>query len=283
MINKIILGTVQLGMKYGINNTIGQITASEANNILKFSSDNGIKTFDTAADYGASEKRIGDFIKGQKDFKIITKFSKVNNICWKDSLNKSLRNVGIQKVDTIMFHSFDAYFESKNLLQGMINEGQNSLFDKIGVSIYTNEELNILVNEKLINVVQCPFNMLDNQLKRGEQLDKLKNAGKIIHTRSVFLQGLFFMDSFPDKLLPLSSYYLKIKEIAYENQISLGHLALQYVLSKKYIDGVLIGVDSVKQLSNNIKWAKTPISSSVLSEIDNINVTETNLLNPSKW
>lgn len=283
MIKKIILGTVQLGMKYGINNTIGQITTSEANNILKFCSDNGIKTFDTAADYGASEKRIGDFIRGQKDFKIITKFSKVNNICWKDSLNKSLRNLGIQKVDTIMFHSFDAYFESKHLLQGMINEGQNSLFDKIGVSIYTNEELNILVNEKLINVVQCPFNMLDNQLKRGEQLDKLKNAGKIIHTRSVFLQGLFFMDSFPDKLLPLLSYYLKIKEIAYENQISLGHLALQYVLSKKYIDGVLIGVDSVKQLSNNIKWAKTPIPSSVLSEIDNINVTETNLLNPSKW
>ena len=70
----------------------------------------------------------------------------------------------------------------------------NGAIKHIGVSVYTNDQIKLLINEDLITVVQLPFNMLDNVLVKGELLDDMKSKGKIVHTRSAFLQGLFFKD-----------------------------------------------------------------------------------------
>lgn len=43
-----------------------------------------------------------------------------------------------------------------------------------------------------------------------------------------------------------------INELIKENNTNVSTLALQYVLSREYIDGVLIGVDSYSQLIDNI-------------------------------
>ncbi|MBP7211007.1 MAG: aldo/keto reductase, partial [Paludibacteraceae bacterium] len=87
--NKLVLGTVQLGLRYGINNLKGLVTNQESYDILSIANDNGIKTLDTAADYGDSEIKIGNFISKQnkKSFEIITKFSKKEGVGWKKSLN----------------------------------------------------------------------------------------------------------------------------------------------------------------------------------------------------
>lgn len=285
MINKIILGTVQLGIKYGINNPNSLMLDSEANNILELALKEGIQVLDTAADYGDSEKRIGVFFKGRNRFNINTKFTRDENVNWKDSLFKSLRYLKINKIDTIMFHSFESYMKSKGLLSDIINEGKGKLFNRIGVSVYTNDELKSLTQDDLIDVVQCPFNMLDNESHRADCLINLKQSGKVIHTRSVFLQGLFFIepDKLPQKLLSLAPYCHKLHSLARMNNIQLGHLAIQYVLEKQYIDGILIGVDTVEQLKTNIHWIKTTIKSAVFDEIDKIFVQETELLNPAKW
>ena len=58
---------------------------------------------------------------------------------------------------------------------------------------------------------------------------------------------------------------------------------MQYVLSKEYIDGVLIGVDSSSQLKENITSLQNNISKEVLAEIDKIKIKNVDLLNPSKW
>ena len=58
---------------------------------------------------------------------------------------------------------------------------------------------------------------------------------------------------------------------------------MQYVLSKNYIDGVLIGVDSSSQLKDNIASLQSNISREILAEIDKIKINNTDLLNPSKW
>lgn len=286
MINKLILGTVQFGLDYGINNSRGLMPATEVCKILDFASQAGIQFLDTAADYGDAEKKIGDFTGGQELFKIITKFSKKPDAHWKDSLKQSLENLRVDKVDTIMFHSFQSYLDAKPLLSDMLVEGKNKWFNKIGVSVYTNEELEELCNDDLIEVVQCPFNLLDNHYQRALQLEKLKATNKIIHTRSVFLQGLFLMhpEKIPFKLSPLIKHLAQLHCIAQQHDLlSMGHLALQYVLGKKYIDGVLIGVDSFEQLQTNIKWSRSPIEPEILSMIDEIIVSKINLLNPSNW
>lgn len=289
MIDKLILGTVQLGLRYGINNTATDLmSCAEANEILALAHTSGIQMLDTAADYGDSEIKIGNFIlkQNKKSFDIITKFSKKEGVEWKESLSNSLKKMNVPNMDIIMFHSFEAYINAKNNNEiDSILKYKGSLFSKLGVSVYTNKELAALKGDIYVDVVQCPFNLLDNHNIRSQYLIDLQEDNKIIHTRSVFLQGLFFMDikNIPNKLKSLTPILNKIHNIANDNNISIGHLAQQYVLSKKYIDGILIGVDSVEQLKKNIRWANILLDSNIFGEIDKIFVNDTMLLNPSKW
>ena len=66
MRNKIILGTVQFGLPYGINNSIGQLNQEAVFEILNYSHENNISTLDTANAYGTATQVIGNFHKQYK-------------------------------------------------------------------------------------------------------------------------------------------------------------------------------------------------------------------------
>lgn len=286
MQSKLILGTVQFGLPYGVNNPNSiLIPEKEVHEIFQRAISFGINVLDTAAGYGEAESRIGTFHSENQMFKVITKFSKKEGENWEKSLRISLDRMNLDSVDTVMFHSYEAFLENRNNLSGIINSAKGQLFKKLGVSVYSNEELWALEEVEEIDVVQLPFNLLDNDYQRGEILKELKNSGKIIHTRSCFLQGLFFMDeeNLPENLKPLTPYLVQLKNIAKENNIEIGHLALQYVLDKNYIDGVLFGVDSREQLDQNIQWANEKLPKEIFIQIDEIKVPNPGLLNPSKW
>jgi aryl-alcohol dehydrogenase-like predicted oxidoreductase len=191
----------------------------------------------------------------------------------------------IERIDTIMFHSFEAYQNNKSDLKKIYAIGFPVYFKRIGVSLYTNEELEALLEDDLVTVVQLPFNLLDNQLKRGSIIERLRERKKEIHTRSCFLQGLFFMDEakIPEKIASVKPFLRKLKRIADENKIDMGQLALQYALSKDYIDRVLIGVETIQQLEKNISWAEEKIDSEILNQVDLIDVIALETLNPSQW
>ena len=60
--NKIALGTAQVGMSYGINNKRGKIPLSEVFEIFNKAIASGVNMLDTAYSYGDSEKIIGIFL-----------------------------------------------------------------------------------------------------------------------------------------------------------------------------------------------------------------------------
>ena len=68
---KIIIGTAQFGMKYGVSNTTGIPNQKELKSIILFCLENNIEYLDTATMYGNSETRLGK--AGVSDFKIISK------------------------------------------------------------------------------------------------------------------------------------------------------------------------------------------------------------------
>lgn len=285
--SNIILGTVQFGLDYGINNSMGQMPIEEVFKILDTAGESGIKTLDTAAAYGNSEERIGFYLKKNpnRQFKIITKFDLKNSQTPLESLNKSLQRLQQRQVDTIMFHNFDDYKNIKEDDFDAFLKEKGKKFKRLGISVYTNSQIESVCNDNFFDVIQLPFNVLDNQVLRGECLKMLKEKGLEVHTRSVFLQGLFMMEinQIPDHLKPLIPYLLKINDIADQYKVEKTSLMFQYALKNTHIDGLLIGVDSEYQLKQNLQLVKASIPQEALDAINEIKVQETSLLNPATW
>ena len=281
MLDKISLGTVQFGLEYGINNTKGQTKIDEVAKILKRCKEVGIMHIDTAAVYGSAENVLGEVIQSEglfDSFHITTKF-KVDGInSLSLSTQESLQKLRLEKLHCQMFHSYQDLKNTEDFIKP-------DSVDKIGVSVYTNEELLDAIKNSQIRVIQCPFNLLDNDSIRGETLKMAKEKGIEIQVRSAFLQGLFFMKrtTVPRSLRELKSPLEELDNICAENEISMSHLALGYCLSKDYIDKVVIGVDSLEQLDLNIEAMKTPLPNPIIEEIDKIKVTNQALLNPTNW
>ena len=285
---KLILGTVQFGLDYGINNSHGKVNKETAFQILDQAATEGVCMIDTAMGYGDAEAILGMYFESRSDhpFRVITKLDHGAIVTGVKSVFDSLERLRIEKLDTLLFHSYSFYQQA--IRSGLVKELetlQGQCFEQLGVSVYTNEELTLLKEDTLIKVVQSPFNLLDNNNLRGEILNEISLAGKTVHTRSVFLQGLFFMNplKIPDRISGLSNDLQHLKALCDEHHVSMGELALQYTLSKTYINGVLFGVDSLSQIEQNLNWLSKPINPEIFDFIDEIYVSRPELLNPSTW
>lgn len=283
--SKIILGTVQFGLKYGINNHSDKPTQNEVFDILNFACDSNIDSLDTADAYGDSIEQIGNFHKANKfRFKILSKFKEINSNALHEKIDNSLRTLNVDRFEVYSYHSFRNYIDYPNLKNELITLKNQGLINKVGISVYSNKELEQVTNDGFIDVIQLPYNILDNDNLRGSYLELAKMNKKEIHIRSVFLQGLFFMDLnlLPEKLLPLKPYLQLIHSYCNHNSVSIKSLALNYALHNKNIDYVLIGVDNKNQLAENL------IPSFAINDAfefinQNIRIKEIELLNPTNW
>ena len=290
MDSKLILGTVQFGLNYGINNSSGKPDEKSVNEILDYAYSVDVKYLDTAEAYGDSQKVIGKYHKESANkFQVITKYSAHRTDLpadLKQRIEHNIETLGVDNLYCYMFHSFGD-FESfySRFASDILELKEKGLLKKFGVSVYDNLEIENLLNCEVIDVIQLPFNLLDNKSQRFKILEKARKKGVEIHTRSVYLQGLFFMkeSNIPDGIFSLRSSLLMVRKIASENNISIATLALNYVYQQNYIDKVLIGVDNVKQLQENIKNLNLSIHSSVQDRIGSIEVENVKLLNPSNW
>jgi aryl-alcohol dehydrogenase-like predicted oxidoreductase len=286
MSDKLILGTVQFGLKYGINNSLGKPEKESVFDILTYAHNNGIKYLDTAELYGNAHELIGEFHKlhPTKKFNIITKFPHDFEDSLDNKINSYLNQLDIDYLEAILFHSFDSYTNHKSQLTNLVKLKSKSV-KYIGVSVYTNEQMNEVIDDINIDIIQIPFNLFDNLNLRGELIKKAKSNNKIIHTRSVFLQGLFFMkkdNPFPIRI-KLENEMEVITHISMKSSISIGSIALNYCLQQPNINGVLIGVDSLHQLKENISFAENKILDQYIDEINKIRIDNIELLNPSMW
>ena len=285
---KLVLGTIQMGLDYGINNNSGKVSIKEINQILLKAFNSGITTLDTAEVYGNAHQVIGDFHKKNSayKFKIITKFPKdiqFNNI--EAKVLEYLDVLNLNCIDVLMFHSFESFVNNQQAIDLLIELKIKGYINHIGASVYTNDQIEYLIEEDSISVVQLPFNLLDNISVRGNLLEQLKTKGKIIHTRSAFLQGLFFKN-INDKNITIENLYSELEilnQLTAKLNCSMEELALSYCIYQKNIDSVIIGVDSLDQLNSNLKASTYLIGNNSIKIIDKIKVQDLNLLNPSLW
>ncbi len=282
----ILLGTVQFGLDYGINNHFGKPSESRVFEILDTAWKNGIHTLDTADAYGNAMNLISDYHRFSGNiFKINTKIKNVDFIGINDKIKSDLLSLQCPKFNALFFHSYNEYKESNHNLIKLLKVKEEGLINSIGVSIYTNEELLEVINDSKIDIIQLPYNLLDNDFQRGVLLKIAKEKGKIIQVRSVFLQGLFFMESkqVPEKLAKLKPWLAKIEKLAELINTSKESLCFLYPNAQTYIDEIILGVDSKEQLLRNIESLNFFLPEGVKNEIDQISVSPSSILYPPNW
>jgi aryl-alcohol dehydrogenase-like predicted oxidoreductase len=259
MINKIALGTVQFGAKYGISNRIGKISTKGAFEILKFAHEEGIRLLDTAHSYGDSEELIGKFIsESNMSFDIVSKFPDLEKAEAIESyISETLKRLGQAKLYGYLVHAFGNIIQHKALWSKLESLKEKKIVEKIGVAIYKPEELEYLCDNNLhFDILQIPYNIFDQRFEG--YFSDLKKKGVEIQARSIFLQGLFFLglDEISRNFQPAKEGIEKLHRISADYEIPLHSLCLCFVLHSPLIDKVIIGVDSIGQLEQNIDSIK---------------------------
>lgn len=284
---KLALGTVQFGLPYGINNSIGVPDHNSIRNILSVASDAGIDTLDTAREYGESEMRIGEC--SDMNFKIVTKLpgieanSKYSDEWLFSKLNESLARLKQRSIYALLLHRPAQLLEDygTNLYSGLQKLKDHGLVKKIGISIYDPSELDVLMNKFHFDIIQSPFNIFDTRLVSSGWLSRLYQGNVEIHVRSVFLQGLLLMKPHqrPHKFNKWENLWRLYDEWLALNQISELEACIRYACSFKEISKVIVGIESVNQLLKILealqgKCPELPIQFQGL---------ESELLSPVNW
>lgn len=285
---KIALGTAQFGLPYGIANTGGQIIETVGRQILDVAIDAGINTIDTAIAYGDSEKCLGNL--GVSGWSIVTKLPEVpaDQFQTKEWIEKqffsSLHRLKVDRISGFLLHRPAQLLKPNGkdiwgTLQNLKSKGQ---IDKIGYSIYSPEELNLLAEEFLPDIIQAPANVIDQRLKSSGWLQYLADHNVEVHIRSVFLQGLLLMsyERIPERFRQWYSILNAWNQWLAENELNALEGCLWPMMSEDMFDYLVIGVDSLLQLEQILEvvqnFRKLP-----MPDFDCPNECE--LINPAKW
>ncbi len=285
--SRIALGTVQFGLPYGIANQSGKIAQDSVKAMLKLAFENGIEMLDTAIAYGESEACLGRV--GTQNFKLITKLPAVPddgtdvNGWVQRQFSDSLVRLGVNKVYGLLLHRPEQLLEpiGASIFQALQNLKDTQQVAKIGVSIYVPDELDQLSRRYCFDLVQAPFNLIDRRLHKSGWLQRLKNEGVEIHTRSVFLQGLLLMHqtAIPSKFLPWTGLLNNWHEWLMHHKVSAVRACLAFPLAFPEIDHVIVGADSVNQLQEIISAAIDDAPSG----FPDLQCDEEDLINPAHW
>jgi len=288
-VNKIALGTVKFGTNYGIGLETNQVRPEEVGNILRYANLMNVDLLDTAPSYGDSEKVLGDL--GVQQFDIITKTRHFGNIEISDSdirllkqdFYHSLKNLNQDNIYGILVHNTDDLLKpgGYKIFTQLEEFKQEGKIKKFGVSIYTYEQLEFVLENFDIDLVQLPFNIFDIRLVRTKMLSRLQRRNIEVHARSVFLQGLLLMNNKnrPEKFNRWSALWRAWQEWLNDNNITALEATIRYAISVPEISKVLVGVDTSSQLKEIID-----ASDGFLPDLPIELFTEdSDLLNPSNW
>ena len=282
--NKLVLGTVQFGVDYGINNNRGQIPKNEVFSILDLARKNQINLLDTAPAYGKAEKIIGQYLKRNPGkFEIISKLPKINDYSEISKyIDQSLGNLNIDHLYAYLIHDFNTIKKMPDLVKYL---KKNNRIKKIGFSLYYPEELTYLLEHKIeFDIIQVPYSIFDQRF--ASYFKNLKDKNIEIHIRSVFLQGLFFKH--PQKLtgnfIKISSKIKTIRNLGRRNNLSISSLCLNFAVLNNLIDKIIIGVDSLKNLEDNLKSIEDKKKvAKIYNELAFLKEDDENIILPINW
>ena len=284
---KLVLGTAQFGLAYGLANETGKVSSDTVQQLLKVASAFNITMLDTAIAYGDSEQVLG--LHNLAKFEITSKLPAVPPSCLNveewivEQTVSSLKRLRTDKLNDLLLHRPDQLLESngEKIYKSMLRLKEQGMVDKIGVSVYGPDELSELIKRFDFDVIQAPMNILDRRMENTGMLKQLKKTGVAIHIRSAFLQGLLLMPSekIPVYFTPWASLIKQYHHWLNQQGISPLQACLSYLNQYSDIDKIIVGVDSIWQLKQIAAAMDTPITDIP----DCLQSVDEGLINPSRW
>lgn len=286
--SRIVLGTAQFGLPYGVANTQGQITPEEGRKILGLASEAGIRTLDTAIAYGGSEAALGEL--GCDAWQVITKLPALPDdqlpspAGWVAAqLAGSCARLKKDRLHGVLLHRPAQLLApgGEALYRALIDARASGQVEKIGISIYAPEELDALPPAMSFDIVQAPLNVLDRRMYDSGWASRLCRTACELHVRSIFLQGLLLMqqEARPARFDPWLPVWQTWHRWLADNRLSALQACVRYALQLPDVTKLVVGVDSAEHLAQILAAADgdLPPLPEALNNVAPI------LLNPALW
>ncbi len=292
--SRLVLGTAQFGMDYGITNQIGKPDLRTVEMIIKTAWEGGIREFDTAQGYGESETVLGKALHGlgiSDEVKIISKFHpKINHVdgnLMHNALKKTLTSLRIPRLYGILLHREEILnLWDKGLAEILLGFVEAGLVEHVGVSVCSpHGALQALATDG-ISIVQFPSNLWDRRFERAGIFQLAGRKGKQVYVRSIFLQGILLQSSadIPAHMAFARPTLQKLDLFLNKTGLTNLELALGYVKSVYAKAKIIFGAETQAQVQNNLaSWGQT-LPRDILEKVKaTFERVEETIVNPILW
>ena len=270
-VSEIAFGGVEIGMPYGIGIRSASDMLSEQQSIqlLHAAIDSGINFFDTARMYGNSETIMGKAFKDRRDQVVLsTKCrhlrdsqgnlptgQKLKEII-ETSLYESLEALQTNDVEIFMLHQADVgILENDEILSVFSELKKKGLYQAAGVSTYTPEETKKAIDVGVWDMIQVPFNLMDQRQEAFFAVASEKGIGIVI--RSVLLKGLLSDrgKGLHPALKKVEDHICCYNELLEGSAYDLSAMATKFALSFPEVSAILVGIDRMEYLNKSLEAA----------------------------
>ena len=298
---RLVLGSAQWGMPYGVANHDGPPDAEELERMLTRARDAGVRTIDTARAYGDAERRIGALsgrVPSSEGWRVVTKLAPDAHEaglgiaeCLErtaESLAASRHALGQDALPALLLHRFaHRHACGGKLWRTLLAEREAGRIGALGVSAATPEEAWAALDDPDIEVLQVASSLLDLRLLRQGFFPRARELGRTIYVRSVFLQGVAHLDprTLPGFLDGLRPALDSIHRAAHELGVTPRALFLGF--AREFLPGAhpIVGCERDLQLAELLAdWSDDRIDVASLAPlVDALPTLEPALVDPSQW
>jgi len=300
LVSELALGTVSLGIDYGIQvpGEPGRLAPVAAIRLLHLAADAGINLFDTAPSYGESERLLGQALRSRPQCLIATKVSiptdtngkllSGNNLrgAMQKSLDSSLQRLQREVLDIVQIHNATAEVIAEGELAKLLLEAkQQGKIRYLGASVYGEATALAVIGSKQFDVLQVAYNLLDQRMAQ-RVFPAAERAGVGVIVRSVFLKGALTprAEWLPATLVGLRKAAERVRETFHASWQVLPEVALRFCLSTPQVATVLTGASSPNELTQALAAVEAgPLSEQLLACTPDLGLSDDRLLNPSYW
>jgi len=169
------------------------LSLSEVDRVLQTAAEYGVQRIDTAPLYGDSQILIGKALRRNHKFLISSKvgrpnFSDFTPAGIRRSVKNTLRDLGVEKLDTLFVHSLPWEYLTLENLDALLEIQRIGLVDKLG---YSGDNDNLLNASQIGVFSNLMFTLNPIDLKNSKVLDSLGEKPPQLYLKRVLANGVF--------------------------------------------------------------------------------------------